>query len=102
MDIDPYTNRELDEWRNEVKISLEAIRVQTTKTNGSVADIKIWKEQMTGAAKAYGFCLVLVILPLAAWVLYNQVTEPERLNQAVKSVVTDYFAQYNVQIVKPQ
>lgn len=38
MNDDPYTKREQDEWRNDVKDSLNRIEAQTIKTNGRVSN----------------------------------------------------------------
>lgn len=75
---------------------------QLIKLNGTVKDLSKWKEQVVGASKAVGFCLLLIILPLAGWVLYNQATEPQRINQATKAAVATYFTENysNVEITK--
>ncbi len=78
----------------EVKSIAIDTKAETQATNGKVARIIIWKEQMIGRMQSFGLCLVLIIIPLAGWVLYNQVTEPER----IKDAVSTYFSQYNVQI----
>lgn len=97
-DSQPYSNRELDSKFTDIMDSLDRIEVQTTTTNGKVANVSIWREQVTGAAKAYAACLVFIIIPIAAWALYNQVTEGERVRQSVKDTVSEYFAQYTVQV----
>lgn len=58
-------------------------------TNGKVGAVVAWQQRAIGAMWAFGVCLVVIVIPIAGWALYNQVTEPERLHQAV----SDYFTQ---------
>lgn len=94
----PYSNRELDEKFTDIMDSLGRIEIQTTTTNGKVAKISIWKEQTTGRLQAFGLCLMVIIVPLAGWVLYNQSTEPDRIQKATKEAVSAYFQDYNVRV----
>lgn len=72
----PYSNRELDEKfanlgvlirekHDDTMIKVNEVIVQTTKTNGSVAALKLWQERLIGG----GAILVFVILPLLSWAL---------------------------------
>lgn len=97
----PYSNREIDEWRDDTSQSLDRIEKKVDFTNGKVAALIQWKERATGAGWAFGTCLLLIILPLAGWVLYNQATEGNRVNYVVKSAVNEYFSQYDVKVIKP-
>jgi hypothetical protein len=94
----PYTKREIDEKFDDIIDSLGRIEAQTTKTNGAVAAISKWREQTAGGAKVGAACLVLIIIPLAAWVLYNQATEEQRVQEAAKNAVSAYFSQYNIRV----
>lgn len=74
MNEAPYTNRELDRMFNtledrngerhiDILKELAAIKVQTTKTNGSVINLKIWRGILTG-----GFTVViLLVIPLIVY-----------------------------------
>ena len=57
----PYTNRELDMKFCEVHEKLDLILLQTTKTNGSVLSLKLWRSWMTGALAVCGLVMVLVV-----------------------------------------
>lgn len=100
MEIDPipYSNRELDMKFTDIMDTLNRIETQTTATNGKVAKVTVWKEQATGAGWAFGACLTVIIVPIAGLVLYNQFTEPIRIQQAVKDSVSSYFNQYDIRI----
>jgi hypothetical protein len=61
---EPYSNRELDEKFGDIKESLNRIEAQTTKTNGSVANLKLWRAYLTGAVTIIAFLLASVGIPL--------------------------------------
>lgn len=73
---EPYSNRELDEkFKNldtlirekhdDTMIKVNEVIVQTTKTNGSVANLKKWQERSIGA----GSVVLLVLIPILGWAL---------------------------------
>lgn len=59
-------------------------------TNGSVADIKAWKERVTGAGWAFGLCFGLVIIPLLTWAFITISRIPDKINEGIKTALTDY------------
>lgn len=62
-----YSTRELDTRFRGIENTQEQILKQTTKTNGSVIDLKLWRSYLTG-----GFAvLTLLILPTLGWILLN-------------------------------
>ncbi len=72
---DPYTNRELDEKfsnlstlirekHDDTMIKLGEVIVQTSKTNGSVANLKLWRAYMTGAIGVILFMLTAIVIPV--------------------------------------
>lgn len=99
-ELTPYSNREIDEWRDDTSNSLQRIEKKVDFTNGKVADLIRWKERATGAGWAFGACLVLIIVPLAAWTLYNQVSEPARIQASVASYFDENYS--NIQILHDQ
>ena len=60
---DPYSNREIKEFFNEIKKDLNDIKTQTTKTNGRVSSLEQWKAYTTGAVAV----LTLVVLPVLGY-----------------------------------
>lgn len=78
MNEEPYKNREIDEKFEDIKASLIRIETQTTKTNGSVANLKIWRAYTLGflAALSFAFGVLAffvgqVVIPLAGSVIQN-------------------------------
>lgn len=57
-----YTIREIDVHFSDIKQTLERIEDQTTKTNGRVSSLEIWRGYVLGACAA-----ILILVPL----LYN-------------------------------
>jgi len=59
-----YTNREIDRMFQEIKVLLIDIKEQTTKTNGRVTKLELWKEglmaKLTGIAATISVGWILV------------------------------------------
>lgn len=58
-------------------------------TNGKVGAVIAWQQRAIGAGWAFGLCLVVIIVPIAGWTLYNQVTEEQRIQDAVSNTITN-------------
>ena len=57
----------------------DLVIAQTTKTNGSVKDLQLWKENIKGWIKGFGVSIV-VILALVAWI-FNSVSNQQNQTQ---------------------
>lgn len=56
-----YSNRELDAHFKEIKATLERIEAQTTRTNGRVSSLEMWRSYVVG-----GLAIIsAIILPIA-------------------------------------
>lgn len=82
MPEEDYSKREIDEkFKNldilfrekhdDVMVKLNEVIVQTTKTNGSVANLKLWRAYMTGAIAVIMFLITVVLLPLGWAIIQN-------------------------------
>lgn len=71
----PYSNRELDEKlsnlstlirekHDDVMVKMGEIIVQTTKTNGKVINLTVWRAWITGAIAALTFFIGVVAVPV--------------------------------------
>ncbi len=86
----PYTNRELrDKW-HELANSQQNILAQTTKTNGTVADINRWRERINGGALVAGVFMTFVVVPILGWSLYVLVNIDTTVHQAVDQALSAY------------
>lgn len=63
---------------------LPEINARVKTTNGSVADIKAWKERMTGA----GFVILLVVIPIMSWALYQIVALNNKISNVDSQIKT--------------
>ena len=61
---DHYKNREIDEKFADIKAALERIEAQTIKTNGAVANLKIWRAYTMGAITILAFLVASIAIPL--------------------------------------
>lgn len=87
MHTEEVTNKDLHYILQEVQRDvkdinekyLPEINGRAKTTNGSVAEIMRWKERMTGA----GTVILIVVLPLLTWALYQISTWDSKLQQAL-------------------
>lgn len=86
----PYSNREIREKWHDITNDLQNILTQTTKTNGSVADINKWRERMNGGATVAGIFMSIVVLPILGWALYVLVNLPNTVHEAVDQALSVY------------
>lgn len=72
---EPYSNRELDEKfanlstllrekHEDIMVKLGEVIVQTKKTNGSVASLKLWRAYTTGALAVILFLITSIAIPI--------------------------------------
>lgn len=94
MTEDPYTNREIDEWRRDVKEQLGAILTQTMKTNGRTTALEKWRSFITGSVSV----IVLLLVPILAWSLIEIVNFKETLHIQVQAAVQDALSQYDIEV----
>ncbi len=95
MDTLPYTNREIDSKHKEMMAILGRIETQTTETNGKVANIQIWKEQIKGGLKVFSVIL-LTILTVFGWALIKVVN----LDSTIHTIVSEELTTYEVTILE--
>lgn len=89
----PYSNREIREKWHDIVNRLQNIELQTTKTNGSIADINKWRERMNGGAVVAGVFMTTVVVPILAWSLYTLIN----IDKSVHSAVNEALSAYNIQ-----
>lgn len=79
---DPYTNREIDRLFTEIKIQLDRIESQTTKTNDRVSSLERYK---AGLVMSIGL-ISFVIIPLVVFIfdVSQQSLENKIINQLYK------------------
>ena len=67
---DQYSNREIDRMFKDIQDALNRIEIQTTKTNGRVTTLRIWRGYLTGGIAI----LSVIVLPIAFWVMVQVVS----------------------------
>lgn len=72
-----------------VKESVEEIKVQTQKTNGSVADLKKWRERWTGAV----YVIIALLLPFLSWQVTRLIDVAAKVDRLVGTL-----SSYNIQV----
>lgn len=73
---------------------LPEINGRVKVTNGTVADIKAWKERVTGASWAFGLTLTFIVIPLLTWAFISISKIPDRINLGIK----DALSAYNIEV----
>lgn len=86
----PYTNREIREKWHDIANDLQSILTQTTKTNGSVADLNRWRERMNGGAVVAGIFMTVIVVPILGYALYTLVNLPNTIHEAVNQALQAY------------
>jgi len=71
MDLQAYNPQEEVTWRENVMSELTEIKFQTKKTNGSVAELKIWQARMLGALSILSFFVIAIVMPIVVVLLTN-------------------------------
>lgn len=66
MDKD-YTKREVDEKFEDITKQLDRIEIQTTKTNGKVAELQGWQNFIKGGLAV----LAIIVVPIFLYVIYT-------------------------------
>jgi hypothetical protein len=78
MTNEPYTNREIDFHFETINDKLDAILLQTTRTNGRVTkceeNILMGKTSGKIANWAFGLTIPLII-SMALWIFFNQIED---------------------------
>lgn len=100
--MEEITNKDLmyhiKEIKHDVKemkeVSIPELNARVKTTNGSVADIKAWKERITGATWAFGIAFTILIIPLVTWAFITI----ENLPKTIKKTVDQALSEYDIQI----
>lgn len=88
-----YSNREIDALFKTVMTTLAGFGETLTGvdkkidwTNGKIARVQAWKEQVVGAGKV----ILIIVLPLMSWALYQISQIDTKIQEGVKSVLSTY------------
>lgn len=86
MDEEPYSKREADEFRKDVRESLSRIEVQTHLTNGRVSKLENWRYFVSGGMAV----IVIIVVPILTWALYVLVNIQGQVHHAVDDALSAY------------
>lgn len=85
---EPYTKREQDEWRRDVKDTLDRIETQTKKTNGRVSSLEDWKSWAIGALAVF----VPIFIVVSGYLINQSLNTQQVVETAMTKVLQDYQA----------
>lgn len=86
----PYSKREIDEKWVDISNALSRIEIQTTTTNGKVAELQKWRYITMGGLSI----ISTLILPILFWALITLVN----LDKGIRSVVVDVLSTYRFEV----
>ena len=95
MENTPFTNRELDHYFKDIRCDITEIKAQTINTNGKVAEIQVWKEQVKGGLKVLGLFLA-AFFAISSWALVKIIN----LDSAIKEAVVSELSTYEITVTK--
>lgn len=80
--------------------TLGRIEIQTKKTNGSVADIQRWREQMVGGMK-YGTPLLMVIVGFMGWLAIDYLNHRDHQlsSSQIQAAMYNAIQEYNTKVI---
>lgn len=78
-DIKDIKEKDLPEINGRVKV-----------TNGSVADIRAWKERITGAGWALALTVTFIVIPLLTWAFISISKIPDNIHKQIQDALSSY------------
>lgn len=96
-----YTKREIDVFLTDLRQALtrnegdlNEIKIQTKKTNGSIAEVKSTLQYWKGISTALAAVIVGIMIPMAAWLLSEVYvlngSLDKRTTTAINTALTNY------------
>lgn len=69
---------------------LPEINGRAKVTNGSVAEIKAWRERLTGASWAMGVMFTVILIPLLTWAFVTISKIDDNINKGIQTALSNY------------
>jgi hypothetical protein len=99
-----YSNREIQAMFDGVMSKLEEhgekhdqilgvayeVRAEARATNGKVAEINKWREQVNGGAKVAAFFMTVIVVPILAWAIFVLSTIESKIHQSIDEALQAY------------
>lgn len=98
---DDYQKREIDVFLQDLRNAitrnegdLNEIKIQTKKTNGSIADVKATLQYWKGVTATLAAVILVVVIPMASWLLVQVYslngTLDKRMATAINTTLTNF------------
>jgi len=85
-----YSNRELDRMFKEIQDTLQRIETQTSRTNGRVTRLEMWRQYILGALAIISMVVIPIVLYLANQIIDVKTSISTQVADAVKSELNKY------------
>lgn len=96
-----FTNREINAMFAGVMNKLDDHSVVHDKilsavntTNGKVADIQRWREQVNGGAKVAAFFMAMIVMPILGWSIFVLSQRENKIHDSIDEALSAYEIQY--------
>lgn len=81
------------EVKTEILSKVGEVHTEAKNTNGKVADINRWREQVNGGAKVAAFFAAVIIFPILGWAIYVLSSIDTKIADSVEDTLSNYEIQ---------
>lgn len=78
------------EKHDEILVVVQDVRGEARATNGKVADINSWREQVNGGAKVAAFFFTVLVVPILGWAIFVLSTIEAKIHESLDQALQAY------------
>jgi hypothetical protein len=82
--------KKVADFRTEILAKVGEVHTETKATNGKIADVNKWREQVNGGAKVAAFFMAVIVIPLLGWAVFVLSSIDTKINESVQNVLSTY------------
>lgn len=74
----------------EILTTVQEVRTEARSTNGKVAEVNKWREQVNGGAKVAAFFFAVLVVPILGWAIFVLSTIEAKIHQSIDEALQAY------------